>query len=492
MPKNRFSSEMKQEQISRQQLAERFREFGWVPTPNSIDLGEDFIVHIHLEDNATGVVFHVQEKSVINLAQRQSKDYVSYSLKVKDLLYWENFLLPVALIIWDIKLRLGKWSLIKDLINDLDQKAPDWRQKNGASRVSVKVPWNNTTDNQGLNQLKRSIGNVIYPIISKGKPLNAEFRIPAHAIDKFIKEGEPVVLSGENFEANFPDWWTKWFGDTETKNIQLEIDTIPKIYKATIEFSDKENNIDVASLELRLIRAGTETLKFNNEHEHNPLQCTLNLSLKSESVSGEATFTINSKGMSVIEIKKTIDFIQATKVGGRINFSFRESGDQFSFDLNPRDENEINPEFIILIEKLLVIQSKTKKFFHTPKEGFLNQHYEIINELYEALTNGKVLQNDMVVSLVLKGETLRRLCNIHKNGEPAPKFRIKKPESSTELFGSIIETGPVIQVFQGVIAMTPDEFEEKVNQLEQEEFLSVEFVNVAIENEYLNYSEQSR
>lgn len=489
MTKNRFSSEMKQEQISRQQLAERFIEFGWAPTPNSIDLGEDFIVHIHLQASATGIVFHIQEKSVTNLTQRQREGNLPYSLKIKDLLHWENFLLPVVLIIWDIRLRLGKWALVKDLIVELDKNSPEWREKKGTSSISVRIPWSNTTDDNGLNKLRRSIGKIVYPIISQGKVLRAEIKLSNKAIEKFIKEGEPVTLSGENFETSFPNWWTKWFGDFESKNAEIEFGTLPKSYKAIIEFINKDNSaVEAASLEFRLLRAGTEILRFNNEHEQNPLRCNLNLNIKPNGVVGEATFSINSKRVSVIEIKKALSFLQAIKNGGRINFSFKETGDQFSFDLQSNQMDELNHEFIELIEKLFIIQSKTGKFISISNKGISNHHIEIINELYEILTTGRVKLKDMVVSLNFKGETLRRLCNIHKEGKPAPKFRITMPESSTELFGVKFETGPTKQIFQGSIAMSPNEFDKKIKNLSQEDFLSVEFVNVDIDKEFLNFS----
>ena len=51
---NRFSSEKQQELISRNQFCECVVKFGWMPVSPE-DLGEDFIIQIYFEKQATGV-----------------------------------------------------------------------------------------------------------------------------------------------------------------------------------------------------------------------------------------------------------------------------------------------------------------------------------------------------------------------------------------------------------------------------------------------------
>src|SRR5512145_530876 len=110
MSRRRSSIQVEQEQRSRHQLAERFSDFGWHFTSPSPDLGEDFIVEVYHEGKNTGVMFYIQEKSITNLEKRRTKDNcLVYTLKVNDLKHWENFSLPVVIVIWDINLREGKW-----------------------------------------------------------------------------------------------------------------------------------------------------------------------------------------------------------------------------------------------------------------------------------------------------------------------------------------------------------------------------------------------
>ena len=111
MTKRRFSSQLQQEQISRGQLSECLVAYGWLPT-SPVDLGEDFIVHIYFAGQATGVTFHLQEKSVTNLEQRRKGGVIVYPFKVSDLIHWEGFSQPVVLVVWDIYLREGRWVVV--------------------------------------------------------------------------------------------------------------------------------------------------------------------------------------------------------------------------------------------------------------------------------------------------------------------------------------------------------------------------------------------
>jgi len=160
-----YTDQMRQEQISRNQLSERLAEFGWVIAAPMPDLGEDFVVHIYFEGRATGVMFHVQEKSVTNLHERRKDDHLIYkNIAVKDLVHWEAFSLPVVLIVWHVTLREGRWALMNDIIADLDQRLTDWRDK---QVVRVRLPWRNRTDDAGLVQLRQQVGQCLFPLTAR-------------------------------------------------------------------------------------------------------------------------------------------------------------------------------------------------------------------------------------------------------------------------------------------------------------------------------------
>jgi hypothetical protein len=51
--------------------------------------------------------------------KKRKNDNLVYDLEVKDLKHWENFSLPVVLVIWDINLREGRWALVNQIVADL-------------------------------------------------------------------------------------------------------------------------------------------------------------------------------------------------------------------------------------------------------------------------------------------------------------------------------------------------------------------------------------
>lgn len=122
--KRKFAKSIQQEGISRDQISERLKEFGWIPSPTNIDLGEDFIVHIYIDGNPTGKTFHLQAKSVTNIDERKKKNFLVYQFKKQDIFDWEYFEDPVVLLVWDIKQRTGKWVLLDDVIRHLENKNP--------------------------------------------------------------------------------------------------------------------------------------------------------------------------------------------------------------------------------------------------------------------------------------------------------------------------------------------------------------------------------
>ena len=500
MARNRYTSQIKQEQISRQQLSERFIDYGWIPTPVNTDLGEDFMVHIFINNEATGITFHLQEKSLTNLLERRKGDYLLYPLKVKDLKHWESFLQPVVLIVWDIKLREGRWAIIQDLVPRMDSRQPEWRQKPDTSKISVYIPWVNSTDDSGLAMLKRTIGQFCFPLISRGKKLQAQFTIAfpqtsrgkeaAKGFDDFIREGTPISLQGEyirNF--SFSDWWAKWFGNIPSDSLVVELDNIPKIYKVAIQVisSRDQRHSQGISTELALLRAGSERIQFSSAHKNSPLHCDLDVRFTPTGQSGSVTFSIASGGISVLDAKQAISFLRAIQDGGKISFAFPENGEHLDFDLPSNPIGGISDQFADWVEKLIMIQSKTGVFFRIPEIGLTYADGEDIDELFDIVTTGCVKLSDMSITMQMKGDALRRLLGLQKEGKPAPRFRISRPAFSMELLGASITLGPTSQEFQGAFATDLVKFEEMVGQADYDTYLPVIFDRVEIVKRFPNW-----
>jgi hypothetical protein len=84
----------------------------------------------------------------------------------------------------------------------------------------------------------------------------------------------------------------------------------------------------------------------------------------------------------------------------------------------------------------------------------------------------------------MKGDALRRLLGLQKDGKPAPRSRISHPEFSMEVLGVNINLGPTVQEFQGAFATDLAEFEEMVGQADNETYLPIVFDKVEIEKSF--------
>src|ERR1044071_3154668 len=290
MLQRRFSRESQQEQISRKQIAERFLDFGWIPSEPSLDLGEDFFVHIYIEGRATGVTFHIQAKSTSNLPSLRKGSYLGYyPIKPKDLKHWELFSVPVVLIIWDTTRREGRWELISDVIAELDKRRPQWR--NNTRGVSVRIPWGNTLADRELLRLKARIGRHFYPQISSGKVLEGTFAFSFpnslegekayQDFKRFLERGESVILKGHAIQGvRFSEWWEQWFGKRECKDgTELHMGAATSSpFPATLNIiGTNGESASIPHIEFKVIQSGTEYVRLSNEHQVSPLRFTLGI-----------------------------------------------------------------------------------------------------------------------------------------------------------------------------------------------------------------------
>lgn len=489
MSNRRFSIQLEQEKKSRLQLEERLTDFGWHLVSPNPDLGEDFIVEIYNEGQNTGVTFYIQEKSVTNIEERKNKDnHLVYRLKVKDLKHWEGFSLPVVVVIWDINLRMGKWSFAKDLISRLDQNNPKWRTK---TDVQVYIPWNNETTDGGLKRLKVEIGRHVYPLISFGKDLSLSMKLTfpntqdgvklRKSFDSHIKEGEPITLKGDVIqELKFSNWWEEWFGGFNLKEAEIFIGESRSDRPIPITFKiipTTGRTVSLARIDFRLIRSGTELIKFSNEHTNCPLLLNFNLRKEGKLLQGTLNYLFRHVGGDPHELLNYLDFTKAIAIGGNLLVEFHDENQSYSTNFPPVPNTGPDPAFHELIRKLCVVQDKTGKFFKIPNQGISQQEADTIVELYEIVENGVIQYTNSTTYLELKDKALQAFFDACKQGNSIP-LRFTAEDSYVELFGETIKTGPRNREVTCFVEMNVSEFEDKMNNLQPGEFLKVNLVNV--------------
>ena len=511
----RLAKQKQQELRSRGQLYDRLSEFGWVPVFVDPDLGEDFIVQIYHQGRSTGITFYVQAKSVTNLKDRRKNDRLFYDLEVRDLKHWEEMSQPVALVVWDVELREGRWALIDTLISELNQRLPDWRTKK--TKVRIYLPWNNTTDDAGLVQLRQSIGQRLYPLIAKDKPLELQIkwsypdteegRAAREAFERFLKEGEEVNIRGEYIqELKFSEWWVRWFGEPPLSDESLLIigpSASTQTFVADVDIiSVKGETAFIPTVEFKVVKAGQEVVQLSNEHQASPLHFRLTANRIEKYVRG--LVTVNNRGSNVHVTRDIIRFLQAIATGGTLRITFLALGkDPLAIALPPQPEKAPRPEDIKLLDKLCKIQDETQQFLRIPAEGLTRADVKAIEELTEIIERGKTITKNRVVIGEFKGEALEIMLEVHRQGKFI-HLQLTSDESYVELLepirkpprvsetrrgsagysdkpsGMKIQTGRMTQHVTGRLEMSAAELANAIAALAPDEYLTLKIVDTEV------------
>lgn len=479
----RYSTQLQQEQISRHQLCERLAEFGWVPT-SPLDLGEDFIVHIYHEGKATGVTFHIQLKSVTNLYERRRDGYLPYDLEVKDLKHWQEFSLPVVLMVWDIHLREGRWVLIERAISQLDQRLPDWQ--NNKSKVCVHIPWRNTTDDAGLLSLRRSIGESLYPVIAKGKRPEASMHFPSTeegregkaALSLLLRENAQISLPGKYLHVS--EWWTRWFGQPfEERDVLLIPSPLSPYYVRPfrMEFvSSSGERASFPNVKLSIIRGNLDEALISNQRQLSPLRFDF-------TIGSTSSVVIRSSwhGAHVQEAREAAQFLMVVATGGVLQATpLGEDEPWLEFTYLPQPENTPRAEWVQLLDELSLIQEKTGQTFQLPVgDRFSAADVRATHRLAKIVECGQVVARYRTASGEFDKPSLEVILQAQRQSRP---FHLRKsfPESSVRLLGLAIQTGRQVQYISGVTRIAVTELEQLMTEIPADGKAKLELAGVEI------------
>ena len=480
----RFTSEKQQELISRSQFCERLVEFGWIPVSPE-DLGEDFIVHIYFEGKATGASFYVQEKSIINLDARRKGEFLPYSFEVKDLIHWEKFVQPVILLIWDIKLREGRWTLLKDAIKEIDQKRPKWR---GQKETRVYIPWKNTTDNHGLLKLRYQIGQFMFPVIYKDRELDMtmNIRFPdsekgmevAESLRKFLDDGEEVTLKGDFIKSiEIPNWAKPWF-DTDFAEIKMgslgSSDPFPVDINIISTYGTTET---MKGVELKVVKSGIRSMQLSNEHQAYPLKFAFTFS---DTRTCSASVGINNLGGNVNITREILRFTQTLAKGGKLQlFSVKHNFPiPIDIEVPVLPQMEPDPNFCLFVDYLCLIQAKTNQFIQLPPyEEITSQDIQTVNELVTIIQHGKLRRRFTKLNAEFETELPENIFDYQLNRK-AITFTVMHKASPGELFEQKFNMGKVIDQITGILDMTSSELAKSIGDYETKGRLFLNLVEV--------------
>lgn len=488
----RYTPQKKQELRSRHQLADRLTEFGWVPVVPE-DLGEDFIVHIYHEGRATGVNFFVQLKSVTNLNGRRKGDYLPYSFEVKDLLHWEQFTLPVVLIVWDVELREGRWVLLSSGIQELDKAHTEWRRQ---KTKTINIPWRNTVDFKGIIRLRQEIGRFLYPQISNNQSLEMTVSLnfppteegfeAQRALEKHLKEGEPVTLKGRIIQdIKFSDWFGRWFGEYDPDKVELSLGSkrsSRRLIFDLIMYSNQGNTASLHNIDFKVEKAGSELVQVSNSDQISAVfNISLTLRIRDGKTEGTLSLTANDVDANVKILQDYLVFLQTVSTGGQLQLVAKIDDEQIeqSMEIPVTYQKLIDSSFLQTIEKLCFIQRKTRQTINISNAGLLEKDIEAANELFSILCCGRTEKVKQTFTGEFKGLALEILADLQEKSKPI-NLTMYVNNSYVELLSNQFPTGPMERYILDAKFGDKSPDLNSLTNLEKDKFLKLELVDATV------------
>jgi hypothetical protein len=138
------------EDLSRIRLHEAFEKEGWTVEDLAKDYGEDLLVRIFENGQATPYSFFVQAKSSDHIEKYFSSDtrYIKLAVELGHVRHWIRFLEPVILTIWDSCSDTTYWACVQ---RHLGEKA---KLSSRRKTIQIAIPRRNTLDDDGLKRIR--------------------------------------------------------------------------------------------------------------------------------------------------------------------------------------------------------------------------------------------------------------------------------------------------------------------------------------------------
>ncbi|MFO0759008.1 MAG: DUF4365 domain-containing protein [Byssovorax sp.] len=368
-PGRRYSREAQQEDRSEHQIGERFAELGWPCDRLGRDLGEDLQVRIYDEGRTTGLSFLVQLKSAADAERlrRKKSPALGYRLETKDLLHWEVSATLVVLMVWDVEKREGWWRAVPEIVGELDGAGKEWRKKKTAT---VTVPLANTTDAEGMKQLRWVVADHALPVVPKqDNAFSIDFAdsdqgVEARrALERALDLGEPIIFEqGLIPTIKFPSWHRRIYGSAgHGELVKLEIrpspDKTPKAVR--IEIESPEGPASFPYVELRRTVQGRKRLVLTNEHQKLPLV----FSFEFESERMKFSFRQVGVGNTPYEARDVAAFMLAgTAPGSMLRVINLEDGKALTSPMSSRSRINYDPAAMRrwrdVLDKICFIQQR--------------------------------------------------------------------------------------------------------------------------------------
>lgn len=457
--KGRYGPEMQQEDDSKPQILTWLRR--WNIGTYGRDLGEDFVVQINHEDgNWTGLSFHLQAKSTTTLGQMLAKGkagHFGYSLKVQDLLRWEDANPPVFLVVWDVGMNEGRWEDVPTIVAALDKSGKGWRRR---TKVTVPIPDKNKTDAESKVLIRHRVASLASPLHA-GRPLegSANFSFPqdteegrslAEQFRRTLDEGGTCLIPGEFVEAQFSSsWFTRIYGaEVQVESLEMSsahVDVPLRVHLLAVSPTASE----AIPIDLKLRKAGRRQATFDNSDDPDAI---VKLSLVCEGLDQEhgprfirTHYDSRFTGRHLLDVIRLVRFYRVLRDGGQA-FLGGPTGRQWG--ATPHFSAKNLPEegwlrwFEGVLQKLTFVQTKIKAGGEFDlSSGFTANDERVLDELHSLFTVGywDIETNNFKLTLT---RVPRRLTE-EELAAKENMIRFELPNESRRLLGVEIPLGRI-------------------------------------------------
>lgn len=450
-------SAQSKEQVSRDQFRECMHLVGWKPIDIHQDDGEDFSVEVYIDGRHTGVNFYVQLKSGFDLGEAPRSGFVPCQVDVPHLLRWAEFPMPVVLIAWDINRREGRWVFVADAVHALDARDADWRS--GKTRT-VRVPWSNATDNAGLQDLRRIVGMVMFPLLARGRSLTAEFNlrysdtdegsVAAGEVTRGLAEGRQVRIPGAviaDARFSFMNEWLR--GDGDFSRALLVIEPIRQPFPVRVEVeSVRGPAMSSPLLTLYSTSVVADSIKLANKDSDDLIKCELTLGDGGRSCSLSLSWSI--LGVSAEDASDLLKFQSALADGAEVRLHLESMGDSLSLLSEPRPELMPDHSLVEVIDDLRLIADRFKVTLRVPSSGLSSDEVREINELGDISRTGRFTRASEHGTINVRTTDPTEMFSL---GPPGAVIQLENTWESEErtLAGVSIALGSALRRVSGVV-----------------------------------------
>lgn len=477
----RYSLQQQQEDLSRNQLGERFNQVGCVLDGISRDLGEDLIGRVYEIGESTGLSFLIQLKSVKSIQPHKKKnDVVSYSFKVKDLTHWEVSSTSTILIVWDVKTKTGYWVSVVKAIAILDKENPSWRKSQTSATIHFSS-LQDTSDN-GFVGLRLLLIEEAHSFISRWfMKEGSAFVFPkTPEADKDLQTflhgrstGERVTLNGNYLQLGERE--QRLLGPILNWDWEITVGTPPAPELHPVKLEVESSTGEIAKLdfiELQLVKKGTDEFTYSNGHhavgevpERKASPLLISLIQRNQEDFPHFTLSTENSWPTAQQIKETLPFLDSFVAGGKFRLTYlKHQNRDSSWTDVPAQGLPSSIEYSLLIDTLCAIQDRANVIFHVPDWKVSRENAMAANNALSILATGRCYRSGVEASFPLNKTLLKSdaalmeklLSDLSKTGGYV-SFQVGPEQQSIELLGISVPLGVCIGRISGQIELSIDD-----------------------------------